>query len=110
MRFAGFGAEDDEWINVKNAVRRRSLPCDAFDCLHIKPGDLICCFQETIEQAKYFDAHVLEVKRKQHDVRDCCCMFLIHYDHDQTQEMVPLQRVYRRPKEDFIYVITENIN
>lgn len=106
VRFAGFGAEDDEWINVENAVRRRSLPCDAFNCVCIKPGDLICCFQESTEQAKYFDAHILDVKRKHHDVHGCCCMFLIRYDHDQTEEIVPLQRVYQRPYEGFINVIT----
>ena len=50
VRIAGFGAENDEWLNVKNVVRRCSLPCDAFKCVCIKPGDLICCFQESTEQ------------------------------------------------------------
>jgi len=110
VRFVGFRAEDDEWVNVKNAVRLRSLPCEAFDCAHIMPGEHICCFKEGIEEAKYFDAHVLKIERKRHDVRGCRCKFLICYDHDQTEERVPLKRVYRRPEEDFIYVIIKNAN
>ncbi|XP_050157681.1 protein SAWADEE HOMEODOMAIN HOMOLOG 1-like [Malus sylvestris] len=28
VRFVGFGAEEDEWVNVKKAVRERSVPVE----------------------------------------------------------------------------------
>ncbi|XP_057862314.1 protein SAWADEE HOMEODOMAIN HOMOLOG 2 isoform X2 [Cryptomeria japonica] len=98
VRFAGFGAEEDEWVNVRKAVRQRSIPCEASDCVSIRPGDTVLCFREGIEQAIYFDACVIDVQRKRHDVRGCRCRFLIRYDHDKIEERVPLRRVYRRPE------------
>ncbi|CAN6461432.1 unnamed protein product [Victoria cruziana] len=85
VRFTGFGSEEDEWINVKKHVRQRSLPCEAAECVVVLPGDLILCFQEGKEQALYFDAHVLDVQRRRHDVRGCRCRFLVRYDHDQSE-------------------------
>ncbi|XP_058092964.1 protein SAWADEE HOMEODOMAIN HOMOLOG 2-like [Magnolia sinica] len=60
VQFSGFGAEEDEWINVRKCVRQRSLPCEAAECVAVLPGDLVLCFQEGKEQALYFDAHVLD--------------------------------------------------
>ncbi|XP_021894735.1 protein SAWADEE HOMEODOMAIN HOMOLOG 2 isoform X1 [Carica papaya] len=85
VRFAGFGPEEDEWVNVKKHVRQRSLPCEAAECVAVLPGDLILCFQEGKDQALYFDAHVLDAQRRRHDVRGCRCRFLVRYDHDQTE-------------------------
>jgi hypothetical protein len=45
VRFSGFGAEEDEWINVRKCVRQRSLPCEVTECVAVLPGDLILCFQ-----------------------------------------------------------------
>lgn len=45
VRYAGFGKEDDEWVNVKNRVRERSIPLEASDCHKVKVGDLVLCFQ-----------------------------------------------------------------
>ena len=45
VRFAGFGPEEDEWINIRKHVRQRSLPCEASECVAVLPGDLILCFQ-----------------------------------------------------------------
>lgn len=45
VRFAGFGAEEDEWVNVRMHVRQRSLPCESSECVAVLPGDLILCFQ-----------------------------------------------------------------
>jgi hypothetical protein len=45
VRFAGFGAEEDEWVNVRKCVRQRSLPCESSECVAVLPGDLILCFQ-----------------------------------------------------------------
>ncbi|XP_074583257.1 protein SAWADEE HOMEODOMAIN HOMOLOG 2-like isoform X2 [Curcuma longa] len=101
VRFSGFGVEEDEWINVRRYVRQRSLPCEAAECVAVLPGDLILCFQEGKEQALYFDAHVLDVQRRRHDVRGCRCRFLVRYDHDQSEEIVPLRKVCRRPETDY---------
>ncbi|KAJ8499781.1 hypothetical protein OPV22_010333 [Ensete ventricosum] len=101
VRFSGFGVEEDEWINVRRCVRQRSLPCEAAECVAVLPGDLILCFQEGKEQALYFDAHVLDVQRRRHDIRGCRCRFLVRYDHDQSEEIVPLRKVCRRPETDY---------
>jgi hypothetical protein len=45
VRFAGFGPEEDEWVNVRKHVRPRSLPCESSECVAVLPGDLILCFQ-----------------------------------------------------------------
>lgn len=101
VRFAGFGVEEDEWVNVRKFVRQRSLPCENAECVAVLPGDLILCFQEGKEQALYFDAHVLDAQRRRHDVRGCRCRFLVRYDHDQSEEIVPLRKVCRRPETDY---------
>ncbi|XP_062199215.1 protein SAWADEE HOMEODOMAIN HOMOLOG 2-like [Phragmites australis] len=101
VRFSGFGAEEDEWINVRKCVRQRSLPCEATECIAVLPGDLILCFQEGKEQALYFDARVLDAQRRRHDVRGCRCRFLVRYDHDCSEEIVPLRKVCRRPETDY---------
>ncbi|XP_028755542.1 protein SAWADEE HOMEODOMAIN HOMOLOG 2 isoform X2 [Neltuma alba] len=101
VRFAGFGSEEDEWINVRKNIRPRSLPCESSECVAVLPGDLILCFQEGKEQALYFDAHVLDAQRRRHDVRGCRCRFLVRYDHDQSEEIVPLRKVCRRPETDY---------
>ncbi|KAF7081760.1 hypothetical protein CFC21_085671 [Triticum aestivum] len=98
--FSGFGAEEEEWINVCKSVRLRSVPCIATECVGVLPGDLILCYQEGKEQALYFDAHVLEVERRTHDIRGCRCSFLVRYDHDHSEEIVPLRKVCRRPSSD----------
>ncbi|GAB2301562.1 hypothetical protein Dimus_035578 [Dionaea muscipula] len=85
VRFAGFGSEEDEWINVCKHVRQRSLPCESTECVVVIPGDLILCFQEGKEQALYFDAHVLDAQRRRHDARGCRCRFLVRYDHDLSE-------------------------
>ncbi|ONM21520.1 Protein SAWADEE HOMEODOMAIN HOMOLOG 2 [Zea mays] len=101
VRFSGFGAEEDEWINVRKCVRQRSLPCEATECVAVLPGDLILCFQEGKDQALYYDAHVLDAQRRRHDVRGCRCRFLVRYDHDSSEEIVPLRKVCRRPETDY---------
>ncbi|XP_010542298.1 PREDICTED: protein SAWADEE HOMEODOMAIN HOMOLOG 2-like isoform X2 [Tarenaya hassleriana] len=101
VRFAGFGVEEDEWVNVKKHVRQRSLPCEASECVAVLPGDLILCFQEGKDQALYFDAIVLDAQRRRHDVRGCRCRFLVRYSHDQSEEIVPLRKICRRPETDY---------
>ncbi|XP_017253809.1 protein SAWADEE HOMEODOMAIN HOMOLOG 2-like isoform X1 [Daucus carota subsp. sativus] len=101
VRFAGFGAEEDEWVDIGRLVRKRSLPCESSECVAVLQGDLILCFQEGKDQALYYDAHVLDAQRRRHDVRGCRCRFLVRYDHDQSEEIVPLRKVCRRPETDY---------
>ncbi|KAE8056630.1 hypothetical protein FH972_013383 [Carpinus fangiana] len=95
VRFVGFGAEEDEWLNVKKAVRQRSVPLEHSECHTVKVGDVLLCFQERRDQAIYYDARVLEIQRRLHDIRGCRCLFLIRYDHDNTEERVRLRRLCR---------------
>ncbi|XP_044463496.1 protein SAWADEE HOMEODOMAIN HOMOLOG 1-like isoform X2 [Mangifera indica] len=97
VRFVGFGAEEDEWVNVKTAVRERSVPLEHSDCHRLKVGDLVLCFQERRDQAIYYDSHIVEIQRRMHDIRGCRCLFLIRYNHDNTEERVRLRRLCTRP-------------
>ncbi|KAI5066245.1 hypothetical protein GOP47_0018869 [Adiantum capillus-veneris] len=45
VRFDGYGAADDEWVNMRTSVRERSLPCEESDCVFVLPGDLTLCFK-----------------------------------------------------------------
>ncbi|KAJ9550870.1 hypothetical protein OSB04_014915 [Centaurea solstitialis] len=114
VRFAGFGAEEDEWVNVRKNVRQRSLPCESSECVAVLPADLILCFQEGKEQALYFDAHVLDAQRRRHDVRGCRCRFLVRYDHDQSEEIVALRKICRRPETDYrlqqLHAVNESLS
>ncbi|XP_011092402.1 protein SAWADEE HOMEODOMAIN HOMOLOG 1 isoform X2 [Sesamum indicum] len=97
VRYVGFGAEEDEWVNVRNDVRERSVAFEHSECQKVKAGDLVVCFQERQDQARYYDAHVIDIQRRLHDIRGCRCLFLIRYDHDNAQERVPLRRLCCRP-------------
>ncbi|XP_059657148.1 protein SAWADEE HOMEODOMAIN HOMOLOG 1-like isoform X2 [Cornus florida] len=98
VRYIGFGSEEDEWVNVKKNVRERSIALEHWECQKVKVGDLVLCFQEKSDQARYYDAHVLEIQRRLHDIRGCRCLFLIRYDHDSSEEKVHLRRLCCRPK------------
>ncbi|KAK1313451.1 hypothetical protein QJS10_CPA06g00814 [Acorus calamus] len=74
--YVGYGAKEDEWVNVKNAVRERSLPLEPSECCNVKDGR---------DQAMYYDAHVKEIRQRLHDIRGCRRLFLVHYDHDHTE-------------------------
>ncbi|OWM86594.1 hypothetical protein CDL15_Pgr015629 [Punica granatum] len=90
VRFTGFGAEEDEWVNIKKAIRERSVPLEHWECHKLKVGDFILCFQERRDQAIYYDAHIVEIGRRMHDIRGCRCLFLIRYDHDNSEARVSL--------------------
>ncbi|CAN1161832.1 Protein SAWADEE HOMEODOMAIN HOMOLOG 2 [Linum perenne] len=83
VRFEGFGAEENEWVNVRHGVRQRSIPFDHSECHKVKEGDL-----ERKDHAMYYDAHVTEIQRKTHDIRGCRCIFKILYDHDNIEVRV----------------------
>ncbi|XVE97597.1 hypothetical protein REPUB_Repub03eG0033100 [Reevesia pubescens] len=88
VRFIGFGAEEDEWVNVKKGVRVRSIPFEHSECNKVIVGDLVLCLQERRDQSIYYDAHVVEIERKTHDIRGCRCIFLIRYDHDSSEASI----------------------
>ncbi|KAL0921028.1 hypothetical protein M5K25_008056 [Dendrobium thyrsiflorum] len=97
VRFAGFGPEEDEWVNVATAVRDRSIPMEASECWRVNEGDILLCFREKDETAYHFDAHVVSIERTSHDISGCSCTFLVQYDHDQVEETVHLSQLCRRP-------------
>ncbi|KAK9946622.1 hypothetical protein M0R45_012074 [Rubus argutus] len=97
VRFVGFGGEEDEWVNVKKAVRERSVPLENSECSSLKVGDHVLCLLEKRDQAIYYDAHIIEIHRRMHDIRGCRCLFFIRYNHDNSEEKVRLRRLCRRP-------------
>ncbi|GAB4854330.1 hypothetical protein Ancab_022917 [Ancistrocladus abbreviatus] len=110
VRYAGFSAEYDEWVNVKKAVRERSIPFEHWECYKVKVGDCVLCFQETKDEALYYDAHVVEILRKMHDIRGCRCIFSVRYDHDRTeQERVRLRRLCRIRPLQSSFVMSSNV-
>ncbi|XP_050270829.1 protein SAWADEE HOMEODOMAIN HOMOLOG 1-like isoform X1 [Quercus robur] len=98
VRFAGFGNEEDEWVNVKRGVREQSIPLEHSECHKVMVGDLVLCFQEREDHAVYHDAYVVGIQKRQHDIRGCRCIFTVRYDHDNTEEKVDLGRICCRPK------------
>ncbi|XP_039841648.1 protein SAWADEE HOMEODOMAIN HOMOLOG 2-like [Panicum virgatum] len=98
VRFSGLGGEADEWVNVHECIRQCSLPYEARQCAIVVPGDHILCFQERQKQALYFDTRVVDLQRRNHDSRGCHCRFLVRYDHDHCEEIVPLRKMCRQPE------------
>ncbi|PHT57283.1 hypothetical protein CQW23_05769 [Capsicum baccatum] len=76
--FAGFGAEEDEWVNVRKRVRQRSLPCEASESVTVRPTDVILRFQERKDQTLYYDAHFLDAQRCRHDVRGITFLYVVY--------------------------------
>lgn len=97
VRFAGFGSEEDEWVNVEKGVRERSIPLEASECHRVKVGDLVLCFREDDDEAIYCDAHVVEIQQRLHDITGCTCHFVVRFDHDNVEETVNLKRICCRP-------------
>uniref|UniRef100_A0A803QVY3 SAWADEE domain-containing protein n=1 Tax=Cannabis sativa TaxID=3483 RepID=A0A803QVY3_CANSA len=90
VRFVGYGAEEDEWINIKKGVRERSVPLEHSECHKVEVGDPVLCFQEKDDQARHYDAHVLEIQRRMHDIRGCRCIFLVRYNHDESEASISI--------------------
>ncbi|KAL9230348.1 hypothetical protein vseg_005711 [Gypsophila vaccaria] len=100
VRFVGFGSEEDEWVNVKDDVRERSIPLENWDCQKINVGDVMLCLQERKDQAIYYDVQISEINRKMHDIRGCRCIFKVEYIHDKSEENVRLRRLCRILRQD----------
>ncbi|KAL6496998.1 hypothetical protein OROGR_028927 [Orobanche gracilis] len=115
-RFSGFGKEEDEWVSVKRAIRERSIPLENSECHKVDIGDLMLCyslkfvrafydiifisdvdFQDSEDNALYFDAHVVEIERRPHDSDKCTCIFVVRYDYDNFEDKVPLGKLCCRP-------------
>ncbi|KAI3687750.1 hypothetical protein L1987_81452 [Smallanthus sonchifolius] len=92
VRYVGFGTEEDEWVHAKN-VRERSVPLEHSECNKVMVGDTLLCFQEKTDQARYYDVQVINIQRKLHDIRGCRCIFVIRYEHDNSEESVRLNRL-----------------
>ncbi|XP_017255760.1 protein SAWADEE HOMEODOMAIN HOMOLOG 1 isoform X2 [Daucus carota subsp. sativus] len=97
VRFSGFNHDEDEWVNMKRAVRERSIPLEPSECHKIKVGDLVLCYRANADHALYSDAHVLDIERNIHDAESCSCMFLVKFDYDETEAKVDVNQVCCRP-------------
>ncbi|XP_047177385.1 uncharacterized protein LOC124844479 isoform X3 [Vigna umbellata] len=100
VRYAGFSKEQDEWVNVKQGVRERSIPLAPSECQKLQDGNLILCFLERDDYALYCDARIVKIQRRVHDPTECTCTFIIRYLHDQTEEEVSWNRLCCRPTEE----------
>ncbi|XP_014515925.1 protein SAWADEE HOMEODOMAIN HOMOLOG 1 isoform X2 [Vigna radiata var. radiata] len=100
VRYAGFSKEQDEWVNVKQGVRVRSIPLAPSECQKLQDGNLILCFLERDDYALYCDARIVKIQRRVHDPTECTCTFIIQYLHDQTEEEVSWNRLCIRPTEE----------
>ncbi|XP_051151293.1 protein SAWADEE HOMEODOMAIN HOMOLOG 1-like [Andrographis paniculata] len=96
VRFVGFGSDEDEWVSVRD-VRERSVTLEHSECQKLKVGDRVLCFQEREDEAKYYEAHIVEIEKRWHDIRGCRCRFLVRYGHDNSEETVQLRRLCCRP-------------
>lgn len=54
MRFVGFGLGEDEWVNVRKAVRERSVALEHSECNKVKVGDIVLCFQVLLYSKLFF--------------------------------------------------------
>uniref|UniRef100_A0A7N0V5Z8 SAWADEE domain-containing protein n=2 Tax=Kalanchoe fedtschenkoi TaxID=63787 RepID=A0A7N0V5Z8_KALFE len=93
VRFLGFGADEDEWVNLASSVRERSVPIEPYDCHLVNVGDILLCYQEKRDQAIYYDVRVLEIERRTHDMRGCRCLFSVQKEYDKSEEKVWLRRL-----------------
>ncbi|KAL5160350.1 Protein SAWADEE HOMEODOMAIN-like protein 1 [Glycine soja] len=100
VRYAGFGKEQDEWMNVKLGVRERSIPLEPSECHKVKDGDLVLCFLEREDYALYCDARIVKIHRKIHDPTECTCTFIVRFVHDNTEEGVSFDRICCRPTQE----------
>ncbi|EXB93405.1 hypothetical protein L484_010733 [Morus notabilis] len=65
VRYVGFGSEEDEWINIKKAIRERSVPIEHSECHMVKVGDLVLCFQiQLAEEIGILDARLNHSRNK----------------------------------------------
>ncbi|XP_057437301.1 protein SAWADEE HOMEODOMAIN HOMOLOG 2-like [Lotus japonicus] len=97
VRYVGFGKVEDEWVNVKNEMRERSIPLEPSDCPKVKDGDLVLCFLERGDYGLYFDARVVRIQRRLHDATDCTCIFTVRFLHDNSEEEIHWKGVCYRP-------------
>ncbi|WCJ40854.1 hypothetical protein M5689_021753 [Euphorbia peplus] len=97
VRFAGFANTHDEWVDVKTAIRERSIPLEPTECHKVKIGDLVLCFRERQDHALYSDAHIIGIQRQPHGTTECKCEFMVRFDYDNAEECVQLNKVCCRP-------------
>ncbi|XP_058743621.1 protein SAWADEE HOMEODOMAIN HOMOLOG 1-like [Vicia villosa] len=100
VRYHGFGKEEDEWVNVKEGVRERSIPLEASECHKVKEGHLVLCFLVKSDYALYCDARVLKIERRVHDSKECTCTFTVRFYHDMSEEEVRCDSLCCRPTQE----------
>ncbi|KAI7726160.1 hypothetical protein M8C21_008644, partial [Ambrosia artemisiifolia] len=97
VRFSGFSNDQDEWVNVRSAIRERSIPLEASECHKVKDGDLLLCYRANEDHALYSDAHLVRVVRQLHDKDNCTCTFLVRFEYDNSEMELTCAEICRRP-------------
>ncbi|KAJ0816737.1 putative SAWADEE domain-containing protein [Helianthus annuus] len=97
VRFSGFSHDQDEWVNVRSAIRERSIPLEASECHKVKVGDLLLCYRANEDHALYSDAHVVRVERQMHDKDDCTCTFVVRFEYDNAEVELNCSEICCRP-------------
>ncbi|KAI3802711.1 hypothetical protein L1987_30852 [Smallanthus sonchifolius] len=97
VTFSGFSHDQDEWVNIRNAIRERSIPLEASECHKVKVGDLLLCYRANEDHALYSDAHVLRVERQLHDKDNCTCIFVVRFEYDNAEMGLNCSEICCRP-------------
>lgn len=100
VRFNGFDNDHDEWVNVKNCVRERSIPLEPSECQKVNVGDLVLCYRDGEDFTLYCDAYIVGVQRNAHGKDACSCIFFVQYDYDNFEEQVPVSKLCCRPAKE----------
>ncbi|KAK1436864.1 hypothetical protein QVD17_02648 [Tagetes erecta] len=97
VRFSGFSHDQDEWVNVRNGIRERSIPLEASECHKVKVGDLLLCYRANEDHALYSDAHVVRIERQLHHKENCTCTFVVRFEYDNAEVGVSCTEICCRP-------------
>lgn len=97
VRFAGFGHDEDEWVNVRRGLRERSIPLEPSECHKVQVGDLVLAYRANEDHALYSDANVVEIQRRMHDNSACRCIFVVCFQYDSKEGHLQLSEICCRP-------------
>nr|KAJ0219487.1 hypothetical protein LSAT_V11C300147280 [Lactuca sativa] len=92
------GHDQDEWLNVRKGLRKRSIPLVPSDCHKVKVGDLLLCYRANKDHALYSDAQLPCVERQLHDTDTCTCTFVVQFDYDNVEILKNLWKILKRKK------------
>jgi hypothetical protein len=84
VRYHGFSKDEDEWINVKDGVRQRSIPLEASECHKVKEGHLVLCF--LVMDSSLFYCTYINIVSGVHVIDAVLCTRQILFAHTTRHE------------------------